>query len=237
MRTMADTASFSKTERNAPFQAGTAARQTGDERSAPPRPTGACIRRIQQDLRSLYKDPLEGILVIEDEARVDVCHALISGPADTPYEFGFFYFEMKFPSDYPHNPPRVLFRTTEGGRVRFNPNLYRDGKVCLSILGTWSGPRWSPVQTIGSTLLSIQSLMNSAPFHNEPGFEDRDAFRKQSDHYNQYLRHETIRVAFVGMADDKNNNCLPPKLAEVVRDCFQDLAAFVKCVCDEYSAP
>jgi hypothetical protein len=29
--------------------------------------------------------------------------------------------------------------TTGGGRCRFNPNLYAGGKVCLSILGTWSG--------------------------------------------------------------------------------------------------
>ena len=25
------------------------------------------------------------------------------------------------------------------GTVRFNPNLYQNGKVCLSLLGTWSG--------------------------------------------------------------------------------------------------
>ena len=57
--------------------------------------------------------------------------------------------------------------TTGGGAVRFNPNLYRNGKVCLSILGTWSGPGWSPVQSISSVLLSIQSLMNTKPYHNE----------------------------------------------------------------------
>ena len=51
--------------------------------------------------------------------------------------------------------------TTGGGTVRFNPNLYANGKVCLSILGTWSGPGWSPVQSLASVLISIQSLMNS----------------------------------------------------------------------------
>ena len=59
--------------------------------------------------------------------------------------------------------------TTGGGKVRFNPNLYRDGKVCLSILGTWAGPGWSPAQSLSSVLLSIQSLMNARPYHNEPG--------------------------------------------------------------------
>lgn len=40
--------------------------------------------------------------------------------------------------------------------------------VC-SILGTWEGPRWTPVHSISSVLLSIQSLMNEKPYHNEPG--------------------------------------------------------------------
>lgn len=31
--------------------------------------------------------------------------------------------------------------TTGHGKVRFNPNLYNCGKVCLSLLGTW-GDNW-----------------------------------------------------------------------------------------------
>ena len=61
--------------------------------------------------------------------------------------------------------------TTSNGTVRFNPNLYRNGKVCLSILGTWEGPAWLPSQSIASVLMSIQSLMNNNPYFNEPGHE------------------------------------------------------------------
>ena len=46
--------------------------------------------------------------------------------------------------------------STAGGRVRFNPNLYDCGKVCLSLLGTWSGPSWDPT---ASTLLQVQPLL------------------------------------------------------------------------------
>ena len=90
--------------------------------------------------------------------------------------------------------------TTGGGRVRFNPNLYANGKVCLSILGTWSGPSWVPVNTLSSVLLSIQSLMNEKPYHNEPGFEAPNSIACQN--YNDCIRHETIRVAVCEMADD-----------------------------------
>mmetsp|Transcript_12388 Transcript_12388/g.19055 ORF Transcript_12388/g.19055 Transcript_12388/m.19055 type:complete len:316 (+) Transcript_12388:62-1009(+) len=197
-----------------------------------------CIRPVQRDLKSLLKDPLPGIFVVQDEARLDLCHALINGPSDTPYEFGWFYFQMKFPGDYPHSPPEVQLKTTGGGRVRFNPNLYKNGRVCLSILGTWEGPSWSPAQTIGSTLLSIQSLLNFAPLHNEPGFEDKTGYREYSKHYNQLLRHETIRVAVLDMLDTSMNNedkALPVKLAEIVRDTFLDQAEYYKYICDEYS--
>lgn len=37
--------------------------------------------------------------------------------------------------------------TTGGGKIRFNPNLYACGKVCLSLLGTWRGhasENWDP---------------------------------------------------------------------------------------------
>ena len=66
---------------------------------------------------------------------VSQLHALITGPFDTPYEGGLFHFVIRFPPNYPLVPPRVAFMTTSGGTVRFNPNLYRNGKVCLSILG------------------------------------------------------------------------------------------------------
>jgi ubiquitin-conjugating enzyme E2 Z len=73
---------------------------------------------------------------------IDVQHvkALIIGPHETPYEFGFFEFAVSFSKDYPSKAPVVQALTTNGGRCRFNPNIYADGKVCLSILGYDSSP-------------------------------------------------------------------------------------------------
>jgi ubiquitin-protein ligase len=64
---------------------------------------------------------------------------LIAGPTETPYSNALFEFDCFMPLNYPHSPPLVHLRTTGGGRVRFNPNLYQCGKVCLSLLGTWPG--------------------------------------------------------------------------------------------------
>lgn len=46
-------------------------------------------------------------------------------------------------------------------------------QVCLSLLGTWSGPGWSPgSSTILQVLVSIQSMIFvDDTYFNEPGFE------------------------------------------------------------------
>lgn len=70
---------------------------------------------------------------------MDSMRALISGPVDTPYAYGMYGFNIAIPSNYPSNPPLVNIITTGNARMRFNPNLYADGLVCLSIINTWSG--------------------------------------------------------------------------------------------------
>lgn len=173
--------------------------QKPDVNRAPPTPE--CIKRITSDIKEIIQSKNRYIFVVPDEEDITHVQALIVGPPDTPYAHGFFHFDLIFPHDYPWQPPKVQLITTDSGRVRFNPNLYANGKVCLSILGTWSGPGWTQVQTMLSTLLSIQSLMNSKPYHNEPGFEQE---RKVGDieNYNNCIIHETLRVAVCGMLEN-----------------------------------
>ena len=71
-------------------------------------------------------------------------YVLMFGPEGTPYYKGSFFFEINFSPNHPFKSPHVKFLTYDG-KVRFHPNLYVEGKVCLSILGTWSGPSWSPM--------------------------------------------------------------------------------------------
>ncbi|KAK4201289.1 putative ubiquitin-conjugating enzyme E2 [Triangularia verruculosa] len=128
--------------------------------------------------------------------------ALIIGPHETPYEFGFFEFDFKFGKDYPRRSPTVVGTTTNSGRTRFNPNIYANGKVCLSILGTWRGERgeeWSAAQGLESILISIQSLMSTNPYENEPGFEDANeaSDKKNQKEYVQKIRHETLRISVI----------------------------------------
>ncbi|EIW71417.1 hypothetical protein TREMEDRAFT_27247 [Tremella mesenterica DSM 1558] len=108
-----------------------------------------------------------------DEGRVDCIKAMIIGPEGTPYENGCFLFDIFLPLDYNWKCPSVHYMTTNGGKYRYNPNLYADGKVCLSLLGTWNGPGWiAGKSTLLQVLISIQSLIFcEKPYDNEPGWE------------------------------------------------------------------
>lgn len=59
---------------------------------------------------------------------------LITGPSDTPYANGCFEFDVYFPQDYPNSPPHINLETTGNRTIRFNPNLYNDGKVSTILL-------------------------------------------------------------------------------------------------------
>jgi len=160
------------------------------------------VFRITKELSELQKNSDLSLAVACRDIDVRNVKALIIGPHETPYEFGFFEFAFKFNKDYPRKSPTVNATTTNGGRCRFNPNIYANGRVCLSILGTWRGERgeeWSAAQGLESILLSIQSLMSSNPYENEPGFEDANeaSDKKNQKDYVQKIRHEALRISVI----------------------------------------
>ncbi|KAK8766109.1 hypothetical protein V5799_007108 [Amblyomma americanum] len=160
-----------------------------------------CLFRVKRDIENFCAKPPPGLFIAPDEDDATKVHALIMGPAGTPYEGGFFHFLIKYPSDYPLSPPRVRIMTTDSGRVGFNPNLYACGKVCLSILGTRPGPPLSPARGIEGVLSSIRSLLCENPYHDEPLFVAGERKPGDARRYNDFVQHETIRVAVCGMVE------------------------------------
>lgn len=126
--------------------------------------------RLLNDVRTIIKNPLSdnGIYYVHDDEDMLKGYAMIVGPTDTPYYGGYYFFEFNYPYDYPFSPPTVTYKTNNGF-TRFNPNLYKCGKVCVSILNTWSGEKWSACQSISTILLTLCSLLNDKPYLNEPG--------------------------------------------------------------------
>ena len=155
-------------------------------------------KRIMIDIKNFNTSGLSahGIYCSFDEADIFKAKALIIGPEDTPYSYGNYFFDLEFPKQYPLYPPKVKFMTLND-KVRFNPNLYKNGKVCVSILGTWSGPGWTSCMTLNTVLLSLQSLLHSNPIQNEPGWENE--IGEKSADYNELLKYYNIKVAIVDM--------------------------------------
>ena len=155
-------------------------------------------KRILNDIKQYNKSDLKnnGIYVFFNEDNIYNCKAMIVGPKDTPYAYGYYFFDINFPTNYPIKNPRVDFCTIDE-RVRFNPNLYKNGKVCLSILGTWSGPGWTSVMTLNTVLLSLQTLLCENPVNNEPGLENIERTDSRAVSYNNLITYYNFEVAML----------------------------------------
>jgi len=171
-------------------------------------------RKLRKRLAAEFSDLPEGLPIHPEasvffrtsEENIAFCQMLIIPPDDTPYAGGCFIFDVCFPTNYPQGPPLVNLQTTGRGAVRFNPNLYNCGKVCLSLLGTWSGgsqgEKWNPsFSTFFQVALSIQSLIFvPEPYYNEPGYErsmgTEDGDRRSRD-YNVVIEKATTQHAIL----------------------------------------
>ena len=146
-----------------------------------------------KDIKYIIKNPLtdQGIYYIHDDSDMLKGYAMIVGPNETPYFGGFYFFVINYPSDYPHNPPKVKY-CTNGNGIRFNPNLYTCGKVCVSLLNTWRGDQWTSCQSISTVLLTLCTLLCKDPLLNEPGVNKE---HHDMHSYNEIIEYSNINIA------------------------------------------
>ncbi|KAL2338945.1 hypothetical protein Fmac_013391 [Flemingia macrophylla] len=158
---------------------------------------GEVYRSIMREWKILEQNLPESIYVRVYERRIDLMRAVIVGVAGTPYHDALFFFDIAFPYDYPNHPPKLNFHSF-GHRV--NPNLYNSGKVCLSLLNTWTGMKkeqWDPHgSTMLQVLLSIQGLvLNEKPYFNEPGIGLAFFCESLSLEYNEAVYVLNLKIA------------------------------------------
>lgn len=187
------------------------------------------LKRIINEIKELEdsKNILEnsGIYIHYDNEDMTKIYAMLVGPNDTPYEKGFYFFKFEYPESYPMEPPKTSYHTQGTIRdpkynnpicVRFNPNLYTCGKVCLSMLNTWTGPGWVPTNTLSNVLVAIQALvLNEEPLRNEPGFENANS--KELNKYNNIIEYANIQISILEMINK------PPSNFEVFKEKMEEL--------------
>lgn len=115
---------------------------------------------------------------------------------DSMYHSGFFKGQMRFPADFPFSPP--TFRFTP---AIYHPNVYRDGRLCISILHVGGDPTsdeldsetWSPAQTVELVLISIVSLLEDPNLSSPANIDASVELRKNPDAYRKKVLQEVQR--------------------------------------------
>lgn len=151
---------------------------------------------VRKEMALLATSLPDGIMVKTFEDRMDLFSALIKGPTRTPYEDGLYLFDIQLPNIYPAVPPHFCYLSQCSGRL--NPNLYDNGKVCVSLLGTWIGKgteRWTSKSSLLQVLISIQGLiLVNEPYYNEAGFDSDRGLQEGYENSRCYNEMALIRV-------------------------------------------
>ena len=149
---------------------------------------------LKKQFKDINKASDLGLSVgLVDENNFYKWSVVIFGPTETIYEGGFFRAILDFPEDYPSNPPKMQFTTK-----MWHPNIYKDGKVCISILhppGTdkfneqeKAEERWRPSLGAEEILLSVISMLNDPNPDSPANIDAAVMFRKNREEYNSKVR-------------------------------------------------
>lgn len=118
------------------------------------------VKRIAKELEECRQDTQSGVtLKLNNENDLTHLTGYFNGPPGTPYEGGVFQVNIDIPNEYPFKPPQMKFSTKI-----YHPNISSvTGAICLDILKD----AWTPILTLKSSLISLQSLLQS-PEPNDP---------------------------------------------------------------------
>ncbi|KAL9055955.1 MAG: hypothetical protein Q9162_003251 [Coniocarpon cinnabarinum] len=143
-------------------------------------------RRLMQEFKQLSKESWTNIELKNDNIMEWMVGLIVLNP-DSQYYGGYFKAKMTFPKNYPYSPPDFQFL-----RPMFHPNVYEDGRLCISILhppgedemsGELASERWSPVQSVESVLLSILSLLDDPEVNSPANVDAGVMLRKQPEEF------------------------------------------------------
>jgi len=144
---------------------------------------------LKRQLQDLMKNPVEGFSAGLKADDIFEWQIMIVGPQETPYEGGFFNANIQFPKEYPNLPPTMKFTTDI-----WHPNVYTDGKVCISILhppgeDEWgyekASERWLPIHTVETIVYSVISMLSDPNTESPANLEAAKQFREDPDGFKK----------------------------------------------------
>jgi ubiquitin-conjugating enzyme E2 G1 len=147
------------------------------------------MKRLQMELKQQINEPNYYYSIEVDDKNFMKWNILLLGPSDTIFEGGIFKCQIEFPKEYPNKPPSFKFIDK-----LYHPNIYPDGKVCISILHEGEdqygyehiSERWNPSHSVNSILMSILSMLTAPNFESPANV---DASKLWRDDFNKYKIH------------------------------------------------
>ncbi|KAA8647081.1 hypothetical protein EYZ11_004107 [Aspergillus tanneri] len=148
-------------------------------------------RILMNEYKTLAKEPWMNIELNEEDIFKWTIGLIVLNP-DSLYYGGYFKASMEFPKNYPYSPPEFRFL-----RPLYHPNIYEDGRLCISILhapgedemsGELASERWSPAQRVESVLISILSLLDDAEVSSPANVDAGVMLRKEPEKYKSIVR-------------------------------------------------
>jgi len=148
----------------------------------------AAMARLMSEYKGLHNEKWVNI-TINEEQMFRWQMALLPVNEESYYSGGYFKVEMTFTKDYPYKPPTFKFL-----RPIYHPNVYPDGKVCISILhppgedeqsGESATERWSPLQGVESILRSVLLLLDEPEVSSPANVDAGVMYRKDRKAYIQ----------------------------------------------------
>ncbi|KAL4937102.1 hypothetical protein BDV06DRAFT_216142 [Aspergillus oleicola] len=148
-------------------------------------------RILMNEFKALSQEPWVHLELKNDDIFNWTIGLIVLNP-DSLFYGGYFKAAMKFPSNYPYSPPEFRFL-----RPLYHPNIYPDGKLCISILhspgedemsGELASERWSPAQRVESVLISIVSLLDDAEVSSPAHVDAGVLLRKEPEAYKEKVR-------------------------------------------------
>lgn len=124
----------------------------------------------------------------------------------SPYTNGFFVFKLTIPEDFPLSPPKIKFHPQQS-TCRLHPNYYETGKVCLSVINTWSRDDWAPTTSLMAISNILEERLNERSICFEPGCEQSGLSRMEQ--FNETVRYGVYKHAILPIIQSKNQYYQP----------------------------
>lgn len=132
---------------------------------------------------------------------------------------------MRFPQEYPYQPPTFRFTT----KNIWHPNVYPDGNLCISILhkpgddvqsGELASERWNVLHGVESVLRSVLLLLDDPEINSPANVDAGVMYRDKRDEYDTMAKTTVARTQQdipPGLKMPTSEE-LAPKPAKVVED-------------------